>query len=177
MTKIKRSCGVLLHITSLPSRFGVGDLGPEAYRFADFLSRAKQHLWQILPLNAVHRGGDYSPYFNWSVFAGNTLLISPEIMARDGLLDSSDLEPDPGFSDGDADYVKAEEFRCRLFDIAFERFRTGGTNLSLEAFGSFCRENQSWLQDAVRFKVLSDRFGSDCWDQWPEDVKRRDPRR
>ncbi len=175
MTKIKRSCGVLLHITSLPSRFGVGDMGPEAYRFADFLSRAKQHLWQILPLNAVHRGGDYSPYFNWSVFAGNTLLISPEIMVRDGLLDSSDLEPDPGFSEGDADYVMAEEYRCRLFDIAFERFRSRGTNLSLEAFGSFCRENQSWLQDAVRFKVLSDHFGSDCWHQWPEDIKRRDP--
>lgn len=176
MMTIERSSGILLHITSLPSRFGIGDLGPEAYRFADFLCRAKQHLWQILPLNAVHRGGDYSPYFNWSAFAGNTLLISPEIMVHDGFLEPSDLEWNPGFTDGNVNYPLAEEYRSRLFDIAFDRFVSGVTNRPHEAFGLFCSENQYWLQDAVRFKVFSGRFGSDAWQNWPEEMKRRDPR-
>lgn len=175
MTTIERSSGVLLHLTSLPSRFGIGDMGPEAYRFADFLSRAKQHLWQILPLNAVHRGGDYSPYFNWSAFAGNTLLISPEMMVRDGFLKPADLEPNPGFTGGEADYAMAEEYRARLFDVAFDRFRSGGTSRSQDVFGLFCSENHSWLQDAVRFKVLTNRFGSDAWQEWPDEIKRRDP--
>jgi 4-alpha-glucanotransferase len=150
-------------------------MGPEAYRFADFLSRAKQHLWQILPLNAVHRGGDYSPYFNWSAFAGNTLLISPEMMVRDGFLKPADLEPNPGFTGGEADYAMAEEYRARLFDVAFDRFRSGGTSRSQDVFGLFCSENHSWLQDAVRFKVLTNRFGSDAWQEWPDEIKRRDP--
>jgi 4-alpha-glucanotransferase len=174
MTTIERSSGILLHITSLPSRFGIGDMGPEAYRFADFLHRSKQHLWQILPLNAVHGGGGYSPYFNWSAFAGNTLLISPEIMVRDGFLEPSDLEPDPGFPVGDVDYPSAETYRARLFDIAFDRFRARGTSRSHDAFDLFCSENHSWLQDAVRFKVLAERFGSDSWQEWPGEFMRRD---
>ncbi|MEK6729721.1 MAG: 4-alpha-glucanotransferase, partial [Planctomycetota bacterium] len=94
----RRSCGVLLHITSLPSPFGVGDLGTEAYRFADFLKETKQGHWQFLPLNLTDSALGDSPYYSASAFASNTLLISPELMAEKGFISKSDLEPIPAFS-------------------------------------------------------------------------------
>ena len=175
MTTTQRSSGILLHITSLPSRFSIGDLGPEAYRFADFLCRAKQRLWQILPLNPVNPWGDYSPYYSWSAFAGNTLLISPEMMVRDGFLDAGDLDPEPGSNGGNVDYNLAESCRSRLFDVAFDRFSTGPRHRLQDAFREFCTANRIWLHDAVRFAVLKNHFGGDCWQRWPEEIKRREP--
>jgi 4-alpha-glucanotransferase len=93
----KRGSGILLHITSLPSSYGVGDLGPGAYRFADFLTGAKQTTWQVLPLNPTYPIYGNSPYSSISAFAGNTLLISPDLLIEEGLLSREDLEPVPPF--------------------------------------------------------------------------------
>ena len=101
----RRGSGILLHITSLPSRYGIGDLGPEAYRFADFLSETKQGFWQILPLNPTDLAHGNSPYHSISAFANNPLLISPELMVRDGLLAPSDVENAPDYPKGCIDSV------------------------------------------------------------------------
>src|SRR5919106_5864196 len=98
-----RASGILLHPTSLPSPFGIGDLGPEAYKFVDFLVEAGQTLWQVLPLGPTGYGD--SPYACYSAFAGNTLLISPERLIRQGLLTETDLEDKPAFSDQRVDFA------------------------------------------------------------------------
>ena len=100
--KNHRRSGILLHITSLPSRFGIGDIGPEAHRFADFLKQAKQKVWQVLPLNPITVGD--SPYFSPSAFAGNFLLISPEKMVKEGWLQPLDIELPHAFPDEKVDY-------------------------------------------------------------------------
>lgn len=173
MTTIARASGILLHITSLPSAFGIGDLGPEAYRFADFLRRANQRLWQILPLNPVERRSGYSPYSSWSAFAGNTLLISPEKMVQDGYLNVNDLDPIPDFKAGKADFKTAEKYKARLFDIAFDRFTANPRRRVQDAVDQYCRVNDAWLHDAARFKVLNSHFGSDAWQLWPDSLKLR----
>src|SRR5579884_2913581 len=95
----RRGSGILLHITSLPSPYGIGDLGPWAYKFVDFLSETKQSFWQILPLNPTSGGFGNSPYSSPSAFAGNPLLISPDLLVEDGLLLKSDIEDDSPFPD------------------------------------------------------------------------------
>ncbi|NVM26866.1 MAG: 4-alpha-glucanotransferase, partial [Desulfobacterales bacterium] len=99
----RRGSGILLHIISLPSVYGIGDLGPEAYRFADFLAETKQSFWQILPLNPTDPAHGNSPYHSMSAFASNPLLISPELMVRDGLLTTSDVETVPDYPAGRVD--------------------------------------------------------------------------
>jgi 4-alpha-glucanotransferase len=173
MTTIERCSGILLHITSLPSRFGIGDMGPGARRFADFLQSAQQRLWQILPLNPTHPNGDYSPYYSWSAFAGNTLLISPEQMVQDGFIEAGDLDPSPRFKARSADYPTATSYKNRLFDIAFRRFKAKSGRRAREAFGRFCQSNAAWLDDAARFKVLQEHFRGQPWQQWPDPLKRR----
>jgi 4-alpha-glucanotransferase len=93
----RRSSGILMHITSLPARYGIGDFGPEAYRFADFLRAAGQNYWQILPLNHTTAKTGYSPYNCFSAFAGNPLLISPELLYQDGLLKKREISDPPAF--------------------------------------------------------------------------------
>jgi 4-alpha-glucanotransferase len=176
MTTIERSSGILLHISCLPSRFGIGDLGPEAYRFADFLHEAGQRLWQMLPLNPTHRNGDYSPYYSWSAFAGNTMLISPEKMLADGLINPSDLQPLPAFKSGAA-FALADDYKERLLDIAFERFSASGSRHKMhDAFRRFCLESDTWLHDAARFKVLKNHHQGNAWHQWPEKIRFREPK-
>ncbi len=93
----RRGSGILLHVTSLPSPFGVGDLGPEAYRFIDFLAESGQSYWQVLPLSPTMPVHGNSPYASTSAFAGSTLLISPELLVQEGLLDANDLQSAPQF--------------------------------------------------------------------------------
>ena len=118
-----RGSGILLHITSLPSPYGIGDMGSCAYRFADFLSQAKQHYWQILPLNPADPVYGNSPYHSISAFANNVLLISPELMVQDGFLSREDLEPVPNFPQRKVDYQTVIAYKERLFQIAYERFK------------------------------------------------------
>src|SRR5687767_3555221 len=111
---VSRSSGILLHPTSCPSRFGIGDLGPEAYKFVDFLVEAGQTLWQVLPLGPTGYGD--SPYASYSAFAGNTLLISPERLVDEGLLDHRDLEETPV---GPVDYGWAHQLKDKILASAY----------------------------------------------------------
>src|SRR4030095_1352346 len=116
-----RSSGILLHPTSLPSPFGIGDLGDDAYRFVDFLQLSGQRLWQILPLGPTGYGN--SPYSSYSAFAGNTLLISPERLARSGLLTEGDFRGVPAFDDERIDFEDVASFKKSLLLNAYRRFK------------------------------------------------------
>jgi 4-alpha-glucanotransferase len=165
--------GLLLHITSLPSRFGIGDLGPGAYRFADFLSKTKQKYWQILPLNPTSTLHDNSPYNSFSAFAANPLLISPELLVKDSLLNENDLTPVPDFPEGFVDFPAVESFKDRLFTHAYGNFRNGTGDHG--AYDTFCRENAWWLPDYALFVSLHRKFKDRAWKDWPGEVRHRRP--
>src|SRR5215212_6333281 len=120
--RLKRSSGILLHPTSLPGRFGVGDLGGEAYRFVDWLAAAGQAYWQIMPLGPTGYGD--SPYSAFSAFAGNTTLVSPEKLVESGLLEASDIEDVPDLSPKRVEYGKVIEYKRGLLEKAFKNFKT-----------------------------------------------------
>src|SRR2546430_825644 len=140
-----RSSGILLHPTSLPGRFGIGDLGPEAYTFADFLIDAGQSLWQILPLGPTGYGE--SPYACYSAFAGNTLLISPELLIKEGLLTTSDLPEQISMPAERVEFQRVQEFKNGLLRKAYERYQqTTDTNVR-SAFETFAQRYTVWLDD------------------------------
>lgn len=168
----RRASGILLHITSLPSSHGIGDLGPGAYKFADFLVEAKQSLWQILPLNPIDPASGNSPYQSPSAFAGNPLLISPELMVKDGWLGEADLQSHPEFKQGWVDYGAVIAYKQRLFDAAYARFKGKGTHYEYERFRS---ENAYWLDHHALFKALKGYFGK-AWIEWPHDIRDRKPK-
>jgi 4-alpha-glucanotransferase len=167
----KRGSGILLHITSLPSPFGIGDLGPDAYRFVDFLSEASQSYWQILPLTPTLTVFGNSPYSSPSAFAGNPLLISPQVLTEWGLLSGSDIETAPSSPNGRVDYEVVTKYKSRLFTLAYENFRRKG---ELSEFERFCQENSFWLEDYALFVVLKGQFKS-SWNNWSEDIRDRKP--
>jgi len=166
----KRASGILLHITSLPSKYGIGDFGPEAYKFADFLRRASQNYWQILPLNYTTPKAAHSPYSCVSAFAGNPLLISPELLCRRGLLTKSDIKDVPGLPQASVDYTKVTAYKKRLFQIAFRRFKDA---VKPPDFKLFCAQNSFWLDDFASFVVLRQHFGRRLWDDWPTAIRDR----
>jgi 4-alpha-glucanotransferase len=166
-----RGSGILMHITSLPSPFGIGDLGPWAYRFADFLADAKQKFWQCLPLNPTDIEYASSPYHSTSAFAGNPLLISPDLLLKEGLLALREIGPPPAFSDSRVDFRASVEFKARVFTLAYERFK--GSPPSSE-FMRFCQEHASWLEDFALFMALKSHYGGRVWSDWPADVRDRD---
>jgi 4-alpha-glucanotransferase len=144
--KIGRASGILLHLTSLPGRFGIGDLGEESYRFADFLHQAKQKLWHVLPLGPT--GPQNSPYQCRSAFAGNALLISPDKLAEEGYLDKRDLVQVPGFSSTRVDFRTVGFYKFRLFRRAFESFA------ETKAYLEFAKRNATWLDPFAQFMAL-----------------------
>lgn len=154
---MSRTSGILLHPTSLPSPFGIGDLGPEAYKFVDFLAAAGQTLWQVLPLGPTGYGD--SPYASYSAFAGNTLLISPERLVDEGLLDHSDLVEQPV---GPVDYGRAHRHKADLLRRAYDRFRTADKT----EFEKFRREQSQWLESYALFRVLKDEHDGAAWTEW-----------
>jgi 4-alpha-glucanotransferase len=169
---MSRKSGVLLHITSLPSPYGIGDLGSEAYRFAHFLSAAGQSYWQVLPLNPTDPFWGNTPYSSCSAFAGNTLLISPDLLVRDGLISKEELEDRPRFHDGIADYPAAAAYREKLFLRACEAFdRKAGED---DDFQNFCRGNSCWLDDYALFRALKAHFAGKAWSKWPLCFRDRD---
>jgi 4-alpha-glucanotransferase len=167
----KRGSGILLHITSLPSSYGVGDLGPEAYRFADFLSRTKQTYWQVLPLNPTNPLYGNSPYSSISAFAGNTLLISPDLLFEEGLLSREDLDPIPPFPQGRCDFSEVIRYKDKLLERAYQRFNDNGKGR--ESFEAICLENSLWLEEFTLFVVLKKEFGEKAWNQWPRELRDR----
>jgi 4-alpha-glucanotransferase len=170
---MSRSSGVLLHITSLPSKHGIGDLGREAYRFADFLVATKQKYWQILPLTPIEDGLGNSPYSSVSAFAGNTLLISLYKLAQEGLLETSDIESYPDFGQGKVDYPLVRNFKEPMLDKAFHNFELIKDRNLNAAFDEFCSQQQSWLNDFALFKALKLHFHNKSWDEWDDDIKNR----
>ncbi len=165
-----RGSGILLHITSLPSAYGIGDLGPTAHRFVDLLADAGQRYWQILPLNPTCPSFGNSPYQSTSVFAGNTWLISPEQMVIDGLLAPEDIRDPPGFPEDRVDYRAVMDYKNSLFDRAFERFRERGPDFRYKEFAA---GNVSWLDDYAIFVALRERFEGKVWGDWPPNIRDR----
>ncbi|MGD0597030.1 MAG: 4-alpha-glucanotransferase [Sedimentisphaerales bacterium] len=165
----KRASGLLLHITSLPSKYGIGDLGPGAYRFAEFLARAKQKYWQMLPLNPLTlRQNPYSPYNSISAFAGNTLLISPTLLYQEGLLLKEELKNYPRFSESRVEYPKVVSYKTKLLNAAYERFKS----LKRQSdYGEFAVENATWLDDFALFVSLRQHFGRVLWCDWPAKLR------
>jgi 4-alpha-glucanotransferase len=173
MINDKRSCGILLPITSLPSLHGIGDLGPEAYRFADFLQKTHQHYWQILPLTPIEEGLGNSPYSSISAFAGNTLLISLEKLSQQGLLETSDIEDVPYALRQNPSRVQYEEvrkFKEPVLRKAYQNFvQIKDINLRRD-FEIFCGEHQDWLDDYALFKSLKHYFEEKSWHEWAENI-------
>ncbi|MCU1266924.1 MAG: 4-alpha-glucanotransferase [Acidobacteria bacterium] len=167
-----RSSGILLHPTSLPGPFGIGDLGDEAYRFADFLSASGQNLWQVLPLGPTGYGD--SPYACYSAFAGNTLLISPDHLVKIGLLTTADLSGAPVFAATQVEFDRVHKFKDEVLRKAYDRFAaTTDTELRRD-FEVFCESHASWLDDYALFRTLKDQHGGKSWTDWDEPFVRRD---
>ncbi len=166
----RRRSGILLHLTSLPSPFGIGDMGSWAYRFVDFLAESKQSLWQILPLNPTDPIHNDSPYSSHSAFACNPLLISPELLVQDEWLLKSDLESAPEFSKTKVDYRAVHRYKKMLLDRAYQRFKSKNHPSEYE---KFCFEQTSWLNDFALFKALKIEFSGQVWSDWPPDLRDR----
>ena len=165
-----RLTGILLHPISLPSRGGIGDLGPAAYQFIDFLAEAKQGLWQVLPLNPPANGN--SPYSSTSAFAGNPQLISLEQLAEHGWLDAGEVAALPvGGSHIDYEQVNRDKFP--LLWRAARNFSVNASGGDREKFDRFCAENSWWLEDYVCFDALRLRHGAN-WSQWPRELGRHE---
>lgn len=169
-----RGAGVLLHITSLPSPFGIGDMGPEAHKFADFLHRSKQKYWQLLPINPTEEGQGHSPYSATSSRAGNTLLISPYGLAQDGLLRREELPAHHLPYSDRVDYRGAGEVKHKLYDLAWKRFCEGAGGGLQEEYAAFVSKEQEWLQDYTLYTLLKKKFRGQPWYQWPEEYKLKD---
>ena len=144
-----RTAGILLHITSLPGKFGIGDLGSDAYKFVDFLESAGQKLWQILPIGPTGYGD--SPYSCFSAFAGNHLFISLELLIEEGLLDQEDILNLPNFNPSKVEFGKVQEYKLILLRKSFKNFNNSENNLKTN-FENFCYEKQEWLDDFALFK-------------------------
>jgi 4-alpha-glucanotransferase len=167
-----RASGVLLHPTSLPSRGGIGDFGPSAYGFADFLASARQGLWQVLPLGPLGFGN--SPYSSISAFAGNPLLISLERLADRGWINRAQVYAlDDGAEPVDYSVVFRQKLPL-LFEAARNFLRAAPPN-ARSRYERFCRENHWWLEDFVLFDGLRARFKLESWNRWPRDLAHRNP--
>ncbi|MCB2231021.1 4-alpha-glucanotransferase [bacterium] len=167
----QRTSGILLHVTSLPSAYGIGDLGPSAYRFVDLLVDAHQTYWQVLPLNPTNLAHGNSPYSSVSAFAIEPMIISPELLVEYGYLDPEDIADHPPFPDDKVDYETVFAYKRSLLDRAWERFRRGSDRRSFDAF---CLEHAAWLDPFVLFLALKDEAGGKVWSDWPGELRNRD---
>jgi 4-alpha-glucanotransferase len=171
--KFERASGILLHPTSLPSPYGIGDLGPAAYRWVDWLTGTGCKLWQVLPLGPTGYGD--SPYQCFSAFAGNPYLISPELLLRDDLLHSNDLIEVQIFNPGRVDFGALIPWKLNLLERAYIRFSTNGGFLRSE-YDTFCSTHSAWLEDYALFMAIKEAQGGGAWDGWPEPLRKRDPK-
>ena len=168
-----RTSGILLHPTSLPGRFGIGELGPEAIRFADFLAAAGQRLWQVLPLGPTGYGD--LPYQCFSAFAGNPLLVSLDVLEAEGLLMPADLADTPAFPEPQVDYGDVIDFKRSALARACARFRGAAGPPEREAFAAFCRDHAAWLDDFALFMAVKAAHGGVAWTDWDREIAARRP--
>lgn len=166
----QRSSGILLHVTSVPSAYGIGDFGPATYKFVDFLKRAGQSCWQILPLNHTTASTGHSPYNCFSAFAGNPLLISPVLMARDGFLSRNELAPPAAFGPDKVDFARVSAYKYALFGVAFQRFQSSRPPAEYEAF---CQEHGAWLEPFATYAAARRHFKQRPWCDWPRPLRDR----
>ena len=166
-----RASGILLHPTSLPGRFGIGDLGDEAYKFADFLVAAGQSLWQMLPLGPTGYGD--SPYACYSAFAGNTLLISPERLLTEGWLSKDDVG-EIEFESDRVDFGHAYESKDKILRKAYENYQGTPDRRFNPEFQTFCEQNESWLEDYALFRALKNNHNHAAWHEWQPGLVRRE---
>lgn len=169
--KYKRASGVILHPTSLPSPDGIGDLGPEAYHWIDFLASTGCSLWQVLPLGPTGYGD--SPYQCFSAFAGNPFLVSPAMLLDEDLLSPEDLDDRPDFPADRVDYGPVIAWKLTLLDRAFDHFQASGSKELAQEFKSFQEENSLWLPDFALFMAIKEEQGGVSWDQWPSPLRNR----
>ncbi len=173
--KFARCSGILLHLTSLPGRFGIGDFGQCAYEFADFLVAAGQKLWQVLPLNPTGYGD--SPYQCFSAFAGNPILLSLERLRNQGLLEESDLDrAHAPFPEDSVDYGPVIEFKMAALRRAAQVFFADGSRADGAAFDGFCESAGSWLDDNALFMACKDAHGGHVWPSWEPQIRRHEAR-
>src|SRR2546427_3530940 len=166
-----RASGLLLHPTSLPGDYGIGDLGDAAYRFVDFLIAGGQSLWQVLPLGPTGYGD--SPYACYSAFAGNTLLVSAQRLFEEGLISKSDLAGMPLLAGGLVDFASAHKGKDVVLVKAFANYRRTTDTEFRSAFETFAEQNASWLDDYALFRALKDAHDGAPWHQWERPLVRR----
>ncbi|MDY0150129.1 MAG: 4-alpha-glucanotransferase [Kiritimatiellia bacterium] len=171
--KSQRASGVLLHPTSLPGPYGIGEIGPEAYRFADFLQATGQKLWQILPLGPTSYGD--SPYQSPSTFAGNPLWISFDLLVQDKLLSAEQLAEFPAFPADTVEYGPVITARMKLLEEVCNQFSKNATSERQAQFKAFCAANAPWLDDYALFAALKDAHGGVPWTQWEPALAQRVP--
>ncbi len=169
----QRACGILLHPTSLPGRFGIGDIGPQAYRFVDFLVDTGQSYWQILPLGHTSYGN--SPYMCFSAFGGNPYLISLEMLADEGLLDRADIKHQPDFPANRVDYGQAINYKMPLLARSFQKFKEIGSARYPDDFYIFSEASAFWLEDYALFTSLKEAHNGQVWTKWEEGAAGRNP--
>ncbi|MFO0938225.1 MAG: 4-alpha-glucanotransferase [Gemmataceae bacterium] len=172
MSALFRSSGFLLHPTSLPGPFGIGDLGPAAYRWVDTLAAMKQRWWQILPLGPTGLGN--SPYMSFSAFAGNINLLSPEQLERDGLVSSSSWQGQ-SFRDDRVDFEPVIKFKSNLLRLAFDSFRGVARHPLNDEFQAFCERERAWLHDYAFFMAIREALGNRALVDWPVELLKREP--
>jgi len=170
--RFPRSSGILLHPTSLPGPNGIGELGPEAHRFAEFLGDSGQRIWQVLPLGPTGYGD--SPYQGFSAFAGNPLLISLDVLVERGYLNAGDLQERPDFPADNVDFGAVIAWKVPLLRKAFEAFARNGA-AGRDAFDAFCRKHSAWLEEFALFMALKQAHNNVMWTEWDHELALRDP--
>ncbi|HEX4590580.1 MAG TPA: 4-alpha-glucanotransferase, partial [Gemmataceae bacterium] len=168
----RRASGILLHPTSLPGPYGIGDVGPVAHAWVEALARAKQTWWQILPLGPT--GFADSPYQSYSAFAGNPNLISPDVLVRDGLVHATDLG-NVHFQPGKVDFGNVTKFKNWILDSAWQAFGRGAGGQLREPFEKFKHDEAAWLDEYALFMAIKGTQGGRGWSEWPKDLVRREP--
>lgn len=172
MTLFPRASGILLHPTSLPGRYGIGDLGASAYKFADWLSSAKQQIWQVLPLGPTSYGD--SPYQALSAMAGNPNLISLDLLVDVGWLTAADVRDVPPFPADHVDYGWIIPFHDELLRKAYDGFAKSATKAHIDGFRAWCSDNAHWLEDYALFMALKNAHGGRPWHEWEAPLALRD---
>src|SRR5689334_15713942 len=171
--RFPRASGILLHPTCFPNSFGIGDFGPAAFAFVDFLKEAGQKLWQVLPLNPTGYGD--SPFQCFSAHAGNDLLISIETLIEQGVLESSDLRRQPDFPKDSVDFEGVIRWKTGLLAKAASRFQSHASSEDRRALDDFCAKNQTWLPDFSLFMACKQEQGGIAWNRWPREIAQRTP--
>lgn len=172
--RFPRSCGCLVHPTSFPGKYGMGDFGFEARTFIDFLERTHQTIWQVLPLTPTGYGN--SPYASYSAFAGNVYLISPDILHKKGLLTQKEIEDIQLPSGLSADYEASFQNKDKVYKLASDRFYKNLEKEEKQAFNAFKKQNEHWLDDYVLFMACSLHYNKQPWNTWDKDIAQRKPK-